>query len=251
MAKPKNNVAIFAKQKNGDYMEKNLKKQLDNDLWIIVILSLLSLGVYIVFNSQIMSIAKDNTNPILLRVLLFAALQFGVAGFGITTVAIIRKENFCSYGLKKDNALISILLTALCYIPYLIFSFTTGAITSYLPFQQVITTNEVLGAAFPINVLGILITIFSWGFFEGFNYVVISDKINKLYPSRNHWVNWGAISCSILCILIHGMVGVTSDALIEMFTIIFFIYGMLIVKERTGNAWGSVFVFIFLWNAFK
>ncbi len=232
-------------------MEKKLKKHLDKDLWIIVILSLLSLGVYIIFNSQIMNIARDNTISILLRVLVFAVLQFGVAGLGITTVAIIRKENFCSYGLKKDRAFTSILLTVLCFAPYLIFSFSTGAITSYLPFQQVITTNEVLASGFPINILGILITVLSWGFFEGFNYVVISDKVNKLYPSKNQWINWGAISCSVLCILIHGMIGVTTDALIEMFTSIFFIYGMLIVKERTGNAWGSIFAFVFLWNAFK
>ena len=59
------------------------------DLWVIVILSLLSLGAYIVFNAQIMSVTKDNTIHILLRVLLFATLQFGVAGFGITIVALI------------------------------------------------------------------------------------------------------------------------------------------------------------------
>ncbi len=232
-------------------MENKIKRQLNNDLWIIVILSLLSLGVYIIFNSQIMSIAKDSAVPILLRVMIFASLQFGVAGLGITAVAMIRKEKFCSYGLKKDKAFMSILLTVLCFAPYLVLSFSTGEITSYLPFQQVMTTNEVLASSFPINVLGILITALSWGFFEGFNYVVISDKINKLYPSKNQWINFGAISCSILCILIHGMVGVTSEALIEMLTIMFFIYGMLIVKDKTGNAWGSVFAFIFLWNAFK
>ena len=232
-------------------MEEKTKKQLDMDLWVIVILSLLSLGVYIVFNAQLMSVAKDNTIHILLRVLLFATLQFGVAGFGIATVAIIRKENFCSYGLKKDKMFLSILLSVACYIPYLIFSVLTGAVTSYLPFQQVMTTNEVLASGFPINILGMLITTLSWGFFEGFNYVVIGDKINKLYPSKNKWINWGAISCSILCVLIHGAIGITPNALIEMFTIMLIIYGMLIVKDRTGNAWGSVFIFIFMWNAFK
>ncbi len=231
-------------------MNQKSKRQLDNDLWIIVILSLLSLGVFMFFNSQILDITSDNTIPVLLRVLLLAVLQFGVAGLGITVVAILRKEKFSSYGLKKDKLFITILLTIICFLPYLLFSFFTGEITSYLPFQQVVTTSDVLISNFPINILGIFITILSWGFFEGFNYVFISDKINKLYPSKSKWINWGAISCSIVCILIHGMIGTTPSALIEMFTVIFSIYGMLIVKERTGNAWGSVFAFIFIWNAF-
>ncbi len=35
-----------------------------------------------------------------------------------------------------------------------------------------------------------------------------------------------------------------------MITILIIIYGMLMVKEITGNVWGCVFVFVFLWNAF-
>ncbi len=35
-----------------------------------------------------------------------------------------------------------------------------------------------------------------------------------------------------------------------MITILIIIYGMLMVKEITDNAWGCVFMFVFLWNAF-
>ena len=42
-----------------------------------------------------------------------------------------------------------------------------------------------------------------WGFFEGFNYVVICDKINRRYPTTNEWLDYGAITCAIVCILFH------------------------------------------------
>lgn len=53
----------------------------------------------------------------------------------------------------------------------------------------------------------------------------------------------------IMCILIHGAVGVTPDAVAEMLCTIFLIYGMLIVRKATGNAWGCILIFVFYWNA--
>lgn len=94
-----------------------------------------------------------------------------------------------------------------------------------------------------------LITAICWGFFEGFNYVVISDKINQRYPSSNKFLNWGAIVCAIMCILVHGAVGVTPDAILQMLVTMLLIYGMLLVKDKTGNAWGCVLLFVLYWNA--
>ena len=44
-------------------------------------------------------------------------------------------------------------------------------------------------------------------------------------------------------------VGVTPDAVAEMLCTIFLIYGMLIVRKATGNAWGCVLIFVLYWNA--
>ena len=225
------------------------QKRLDADLWIIVIVSLAVMGIYIVFQNQFNTIMLDSEQNILLRVLFGAAFQFGLAGLGITIAAIIRKESFLSYGLRLKGAIPSILLCSLCFVPHIIFLFAAGQASGYLPFQMVWTTREVLASGFPSNIIGMLITATAWGFFEGFNYVVISDKINKRYPSKNRWLNWGAIICAILCILIHGAIGVTVEGIIEMLTIMIIIYGMLIVKEFTGNAWGCIFIFVLLWNA--
>lgn len=225
------------------------QKQRDIDLWIIVMCSAVVLLFYSLNQDKISAFAGDTSVPILLRVLLSAAFQFGLAGLGISVVAMIRKESFKSHGLQMKGTLLSIVLCVACFLPNIIFMFVTHQIDGYLPFQSVWTTKEVLGNSFPVNAIGMLITAIAWGFFEGFNYVFISDMINERYPSQNRWLNWGAISCAILCILIHGLIGVTPEGIIEMLTTLFLIYGMLIVKERTGNAWGCVAVFVFIWNA--
>jgi len=226
------------------------QKKLDIDLWIIVIASLLTLGVYSVFQSQITPVIRDYGVNILLRVLIGAGLQFSLAGLGISIVCVLRKESFLSYGLKVKGAIHSICLSLLCFVPHIIFLVATGKISSYMPFQSVWTTNDVLAGGFPSNIIGFLITAVVWGFFEGFNYVVISDKINKRYPSNNKWLNWGAFFCAVLCVVIHGAIGVTPESIIEMLSILIIIYGMLMVKEFTQNAWGCVFIFVILWNAF-
>jgi hypothetical protein len=226
------------------------QKKVDIDWWVIIIISLVTLGIYSFLQGQIVSVVNDKNVHILLRVLVGAAFQFGLAGFGIVVVAIFRKENLFSYGLKAQGTILSICLCALCFVPYLIFMALTGEIDSYLPFQSVWTTDELLNSGFPSNAIGLLITTAVWGFFEGFNYVVICDKINKRYPSKNKWLDWGAIVCAVLCIVIHGAIGVTVESIIEMLSMMIVIYGMLMVKKLTGNAWGPVFIFVFLWNAF-
>lgn len=226
------------------------QKRLDVDLWVIIIISLLSLVIYMAFQSRIYGIIKDTHIHILLRTLLSAACQFGLAGLGISVASICRGESFCSHGLKSKGAFLSIVLCVLCFVPYIIFGIATKQITSYLPFQSVWVTKEALSSKFPVNAATMLIIATAWGFFEGFNYVVISDKINQRYPPKNRWLPWGAIISAVICVLIHGMIGITPESLLEILTVMIIIYGMLIVKEFTGNAWGCIFIFVFLWNAF-
>jgi hypothetical protein len=226
------------------------KKKLDVDLWIIAIVSVLILVVYSVWNKSINEIVYNSSINIVLRVLFIGGLfQFGLAGLGITIVSIFRKESFLIHGLTLKNALPAILLSALCCVPDFIHNIIIGNVHAWLPFYDVNTTAEVLSSGFPANVLGMLITAVCWGFFEGFNYVVISDKISERYPSKNKLWDWGAFVCAIMCIVIHGVVGVTPKEIIDMFCTMILIYGMLIVRKTTGNAWGCVLIFILYWNA--
>lgn len=231
-------------------MTKERKKQLDADLWIIGIISIVILAVYMIFNQSINAIVYDTSINIVLRVLFVGGIfQFGLAGLGITVVSIYRKESFLDYGLTIKKIFPTILFSALCCLPDYIYNYFAGNVHAWFPFWDVNTTAEVVASSFPYNVLGMLITAVCWGFFEGFNYVVICKKINDRFPSKYKFLDWGAIVCAILCILIHGIVGVTPDAVIEMLCTMFLIYGMLIVRKSTGNAWGCVLIFVMYWNA--
>ena len=84
------------------------EKELDIDLWIIMIVSFISFGIFMIFQKDIYGFIKNEKVPILSRVLLAATFQYGLAGFGITIVSILRKESFLSYGLKTRGMFSSI-----------------------------------------------------------------------------------------------------------------------------------------------
>ena len=79
--------------------------------------------------------------------------------------------------------------------------------------------------------------------------MVIRDKISMLSPSKYRFFDWGALVCAVMCILIHGAVRVTPDVVLEMAATFILIYGMLIVRKETGNAWGCILIFFVYWNA--
>lgn len=224
------------------------QKRSDIDLWII---GLVTLGVYLTFvimGKQIMGYITNSNISVIPRLFLNAALQFGIAGLGITIVCILRKERFTQYGLHANNTFKAIIGTVICFIPYIIYISVTGQFKGYQPFRISIT-KDVLSSGIPTSLWGMALIILVWGFFEGFNYVVIHKKINKRYPSPNPWMDYGAITCAIICILFHPF-SLSIIGLFDMATIFIAIYGMLIVKRMTGNAWGCVFAFCFIWNAF-
>ena len=227
------------------------RKKLIADLWIIGIVTFLALGVIVFAMQNGMNDSSDSHSiPIVLRVLMIGLCgQFAVSGLGISIVCLIRKQRFRDFGLNTRNLIPALLLSLLCCVPELTYYLVRGYVSGWCPFQGVNTTAEVLASPFPYNVLGFLITALFWGFFEGFNYVVIFDKIGERYPSKSRLWDWGAFVCAVMCILIHGAVGVTPDAVAEMLCTLFLIYGMLIVRKATGNAWGCILIFVFYWNA--
>lgn len=226
------------------------KRQLNIDLIVIAVIALLNLAAYMVFNRQINQIVWDRSIHIVLRVLFVGGLfQYGLAGFGITVVSLYRRENLFGHGLTRKNVWQALLLSALCCLPDFIYNYATGQMHAWCPFWDVNTTAEVLASGFPSNVLGLLITGICWGFFEGYNYVVIGDKLNERFPSKHQWLDWGAVVCTVMCLVVHGVLGITPDALIDMLCTIILIYGMLLVRRKTGNAWGCVMIFVLYWNA--
>ena len=236
--------------------QKDMKKELsetakkaDKDLNIILISMAIPLVLFIVFGNAIMEFCKDKSVNIWARFIPLMLIQFGLAGFGCVIIMLYRKEHFRDYGLIKPRFLQTAVMSAVVCIPAFIFMLVNNEVDSYLPLQGCLHTREFLSCTFPVNALGYALTTLVWGFFEGFNYVVISQKINDRYPGGSKYINYGAIACGIICILIHGMIGIDLYTLFEALTTFILIYGMLMIKEKTGNAWGCILIFIFFWNA--
>ncbi|ADU23084.1 hypothetical protein [Ruminococcus albus] len=222
------------------------KRQLIADLIIIGLVSF----VVLLFAGKINAYSYDPSIPLMKRLCVTALCgQFAIAGLGITIVCIIRREKFTKFGLNTKNLLPALLLSLACCVPDFIYQLARGHVHPWFPFYDMSMTPQLLEESLPVKVSGLLITALFWGFFEGFNYVVIRDKISELSPSKYRFWDVGAFVCAVMCILVHGVVGVTSDAFLEMVCTLILIYGMLIVRKETGNAWGCVLIFFVYWNA--
>ena len=93
------------------------QKRLDIDLWVIALVTFGVFLLYAVLGKQIENFVTDNRISVILRLLLTAAVQFGIAGLGVTIVCIFRKEMFTQFGLTRKNSIKAILWTIPCFIP--------------------------------------------------------------------------------------------------------------------------------------
>ena len=226
---------------------KERKKKLTIDLWIIALVTIAVYIVYGVFGSRIMSFCKNSDISVWPRLLTAAALEFGIAGLGITIVGLMRKESFASFGLRWENAIKAVLWTIVFFLPYILFIFLSGQFEGYEPLS-IMVTPDLHKAGIVATIIGTLVIAVVWGFFEGFNYVVICEKTNRRFPVKTKFFDWGALVVSIMGILFHPM-SFSIQGIIEIATTFIAIYGMLQVRKVYKNAWGCVFAFLFIWNA--
>ena len=224
------------------------QKRLDANLWIIALASMLVYSVYAVIGSNIMAFCKDSSISVWPRLFASAAMEYGVAGLGITIVCLLRRESFASYGLKKENALKAVVGAVICFIPFIVFKMVSGQFEGYKPLS-VMVTNDLHKAGIISTIIGTLIIGLVWGFFEGFNYAVIAEIISRRYPTENKFFDWGVLVAAAMGILFHP-IHFDTLGLIDLIVTFIALYGMLIVRKHTGNSWGCVFAFIFIWNAF-
>ena len=204
--------------------------------------------IYAFFGRELTDFALNGNAPAALRLMVPAVLQFGIAGCGIMAVCVKRKESFAAHGLKRKNMLKAIALTFLCFLPYMAYVFVSGGFEGYMPLS-VLVTPEVLSWPFLPRLAGMAVIGVCWGFFEGFNYAVICDKVNDRWPFTCENINIGALVCSLVGLMMHP-ISLSFWGIAEMASAFLAIYLMLIVKRKTDNAWGCVFAFLFIWNAF-
>lgn len=225
--------------------DKIEKKRLNADLTIALIVMGVALALVMIFGQSTV-LAPVAHAPLLVKTLYTAFVQFSIAGLGTVLVMVIRREGFAAYGLKKEGACKSLLYGLGLIVLLLIYDFIKDGILQYFPFRQVMLTEEALGASFPMNVLSMAIIALTWGFFEGFNYVFFNTKINALIPIKIPYLRLGPIIMGVACIFIHGAVGQDMLAMLDAFLVV---YLSLLIPELTGNAWGTILVFLLYWNA--
>ena len=93
------------------------QKRLETDIWIIALVTFGVFLCYAAMGNQLRDFVLDSSISVIPRLLLNAAVQFGVAGLGITIVCVSRREKFTHFGLTRKNAFRAIIGTILCFIP--------------------------------------------------------------------------------------------------------------------------------------
>ena len=167
---------------------------------------------------------------------------------GVTIVLLKNKEAPSQHGLVRKNILRSLIGCLIVSIPTVVFLFATNDIHGFRPFQGMFLTNDILRAPIPFNAIGYLVIALTWGLGEGLFYVVLADKINFIYKPKKFW-NVGAFICAIISIAIHGMIGFDLVTLFEALATFILMYGSLVIRQRTENAWGNILIFFLFWNA--
>lgn len=218
------------------------------DIAIIVITSLIFAGLYIAFEQPIMEYGRNPEHALIWRFLPVAIIQYGMAGLGISIVLCKNRESLRQHGLVRKNLLWSVTGCLAVSVPTVLFLYCTGGLHGFLPFQGMFLTRDMLRAAFLFNVIGYLVIAVIWGFFEGLYYVVLADKINALKAPKGI-CNLGALVCAVFAVLIHGMIGTSVEVLLEAAATFILMYGSLVIREKTGNAWGNILIFFVVWNA--
>jgi hypothetical protein len=209
---------------------------------IVILFVLTGIGIATALNL----LPYINRLPVFNRIVAMAAAQFTIAGLGAVIIMLWRKERFSGFGLKKENIIKSLALGASFTILYLAATYVMEGSLNWMPFKQVDVTKPTLALEFPFNIIGICLIALSWGFFEGFNLIYISKKINSLFKIQNPFLKLGPLVIVICNILVHIAMG---QSFLNAASGSIATYIVVIIPELTGNSWGSILIFLMLWNA--
>lgn len=232
-------------------MKKDIRKQnAKKDIFVIFLTSLIPMVVYLIFESSWRSFHQDINVHFWYKFALQCFISYCLAGLGFTIVMLWRKEKFSHFGLLSKNTLVSIVLSAVVFLPHFIFLMVTKGYHGYAPMSGAILYDSIMQRPFLQQLFCMVVVFAIWGFCEGFTYVYIGRKVNDIFPIKNQYLNWGAIIGGTLCVMMHGGIALNWISIFDAITMFLFVYGILTIKDITNNAWGCVASFLFLWNAF-
>jgi hypothetical protein len=226
-------------------MIKKEKIKIIIDLLLIFLVTMAALLPIMILGQRSIMVVVENS-PILIKTIFVALIQFSIAGLGVVVVMLIRKEKFSEYGLRRKGIIRSLIAGAVLVLVFIGYTYIKEGNITYMPFRQVYLTKDLMKSGFPVSFIGMIIVASAWGFFEGFNYVFISRKINGLIKINNPFLRLGPIIMGISGILVHGAVG---QGMLSILGSFFIVYFMLLIHELTDNSWGCILIFFLFWNA--
>jgi hypothetical protein len=202
--------------------------------------------VIVIFVFAAGSLSVPFLNPILrnghglIMVFAAAAFQFLLEGLAPLTLMALRREPFSDYGLIRRNVGWSLALGLAFALFYdLVLSWHAGA-ALWIPLQRQPAVRMSVAAGFPLGVAGLIVTVFTWGFLEGFFGIYFARKVNMMLGhSGCGWLAPGVLAFAIFNGGVHLLVGQGLEGFLTSFASG---YAIAVIPAVTGNAWGGTLV---------
>jgi hypothetical protein len=173
-------------------------------------------------------------------VMALALFQFCAESLVPLSLLAVRREPFSIYGFTRERLRTSLqlgVLLALLYDAGL--SVCTGTLL-WVPLGRQPALSMALSAGFPLNLLGITVTVAVWGFLEGFFGVYCARKVNLLVGhSGRGWLAPGVFAFAFFNGAVHLLVG---QGLAGFATSVASGYAITVIPAVTANAWGGTLV---------
>ena len=173
-------------------------------------------------------------------VLGMALYQFCAESLAPLALLLVRRESFSCYGFSWNRLRPSLLLGLLLALLYDIGISMHANALMWVPLRRQPAIRISLAAGFPLNLVGIAITLVTWGFLEGFFGIYFARKINVLVGhSGRGWLAPGVLAFALFNGAVHLIVGQGSEGFITSFASG---YAITVVPAVTGNGWGGTLV---------
>ena len=173
-------------------------------------------------------------------VLATALYQFCAEGLIPLSLLAIRREAFATYGFTRKKLRASLRLGIILAIVYdIALSLYTHA-ALWIPLRRQPAIRMSLAAGLPFNLLGIAITVATWGFLEGFFGIYFARKVNVIAEhSGRGWFAPGPLAFAVFNGAVHLIVGQGFEGFI---TSLASGYAIAVVPALVGNSWGGTLV---------
>ncbi len=237
------------KRREQNAPEQVQRQYLFGDLSFLFALTIAFIVMAYINGSTLAAIYANPERSILLRVFIAAVFQFGMAGMAALFVIFHRYETLEMHGLTKERALESVGLSVCCFLPVLAVRLVRGGF-SYEPFKYVPLMKEIGAAGSPNAEFGMALVFLVWGLIQGFAFIVFADKLDqwKIMRTHNPLLSPSALIVSLIFVLTVSIGQTSAAGWPERIAAFLMMYGLILVKRRTGSAAGTVVTFLLLWN---